>query len=44
MFAGQFLEELKKHNLAIDHVVPLHGTVAPYAQFVKEASAPVPAS
>ena len=44
MFAGPFLEELKKHNLAIDHVVPLHGTIAPYAQFVKEASAPVPVS
>ena len=37
MFAGQFLEELKKHNLAVDRVVPLHGTIAPYAQFLKEA-------
>jgi glyoxylase-like metal-dependent hydrolase (beta-lactamase superfamily II) len=44
MFAGAFLEELKKHNLAVDRVVPLHGAIAPYAQFVKDASAPVPAS
>ena len=44
MFAGQFLEELKKHNLAVDRVVPLHGAIAPYAQFVKEAAAPVPTS
>jgi glyoxylase-like metal-dependent hydrolase (beta-lactamase superfamily II) len=44
MYAGALLEELKKHNLAIDRVVPLHGMIAPYAQFVKEASAPVPVS
>ncbi len=44
MYAGGLLEELKKHKLAIDRVVPLHGMMAPYAQFVKEASAPVPAS
>ena len=31
-------------SCAIDRVVPLHGTIAPYAQFVKEASAPVPVS
>ena len=43
MYAGGLLEELKKHKLAIDRVVPLHGMIAPYAQFVKEASAPVPA-
>jgi glyoxylase-like metal-dependent hydrolase (beta-lactamase superfamily II) len=44
MYASALLEELKKHNLAIDRVVPLHGMIAPYAQFVKEASAPVPTS
>ena len=44
MYAGGLLEELKKHKLAIDRVVPLHGMIAPYAQFVKEASAPVPVS
>ena len=39
MFAGGFLGEVKKRNLRIDRIVPLHGKVAPYAQFVKEASA-----
>jgi len=39
MFAGGFLEEVKKRNLRINRIVPLHGKVAPYAQFVKEASA-----
>lgn len=44
MYAGEFLAALKPRNLRIDRVVPLHGKVAPYAQFVKEASAPVPAA
>jgi glyoxylase-like metal-dependent hydrolase (beta-lactamase superfamily II) len=44
MYAGALLEELKKHNIAIDRVVPLHGMIGTYAQFVKEASAPVPVS
>jgi glyoxylase-like metal-dependent hydrolase (beta-lactamase superfamily II) len=39
MFAGGFLEELKKRNLRIDRIVPLHGMVVPYAQFVKDATA-----
>jgi len=42
MFAAPLLEELKKRNLRIDRMVPLHAKVAPYAQFVKEASLPVP--
>jgi glyoxylase-like metal-dependent hydrolase (beta-lactamase superfamily II) len=44
MFAGRFLEELKKRNLRIDRIVPLHGKVVPYAQFVKEATSPSPTS
>jgi hypothetical protein len=40
MYAGNFFQELKKRNLRIDRVVPLHGKVVPYAQFVKEATAP----
>lgn len=44
MFAGHFMEELKKRTLRIDRIVPLHAKVAPYAQFVKEASMPVPAT
>ena len=39
-FANHFLGELKKRNLRIDRVAPLHGKIVPYAQFVKEASAP----
>ena len=42
MFAGHFLGELKKRNLRIDRVVPLHAKIVPYAQFVKEATAPPP--
>jgi len=43
-FAGHFLGELKARNLRIDRMVPLHAKIAPYAQFVKEASAPPPAT
>jgi glyoxylase-like metal-dependent hydrolase (beta-lactamase superfamily II) len=43
-FAAHFLGELKKRNLRIDRMVPLHANIAPYAQFVKEASAPPPAA
>jgi len=42
MFAAPLLEELKKRNLRIDRIVPLHAKPAPWAQFVKEASLPVP--
>src|SRR6185436_7201261 len=44
MFAGKFLEDVKARNLRIDRIAPLHGAVVPYAQFVKEASAPPPAT
>jgi glyoxylase-like metal-dependent hydrolase (beta-lactamase superfamily II) len=44
MFAGHFLQELKKRNLRIDRIVPLHAKPAPWAQFVKEASMPVPSA
>ena len=37
-FTPTFVPELKKHNLRIDRVVPLHGKVVPYAQFMKEAT------
>lgn len=40
MFAGEFLANLKPRNLRVVRVAPLHGMVAPYAQFLKEASAP----
>ncbi len=44
MYAARFLDEVKKRNLRIDRIVPLHGKVAPYAQFVKEATPAQPAS
>jgi glyoxylase-like metal-dependent hydrolase (beta-lactamase superfamily II) len=44
MYAAGFLEQLKQRNLRIDRVVPLHGMVATYAQFVKDAAAPLPAT
>ena len=40
MFAGRFLEDLKKRNLRVDRIVPLHGKIVPYAQLVKDATAP----
>jgi glyoxylase-like metal-dependent hydrolase (beta-lactamase superfamily II) len=38
MFAGRFLEDLKKRNLRVDRIVPLHGKIVPYAQLVKDAT------
>ena len=40
MFAGRFLEDLKKRNLRVDRIIPLHGKIVPYAQLVKDATAP----
>ncbi len=42
MFADGFLAELKQHKLPIDRIAPLHGTVATYAQFLKDAAVPAP--
>ncbi len=38
-FAAKFLEDVKARNLRIERIVPLHGTVVPYAQFEKDATA-----
>jgi glyoxylase-like metal-dependent hydrolase (beta-lactamase superfamily II) len=40
MFAGRFLEDLKKRNLRVERIVPLHGKIVPFAQLVKDASRP----
>ena len=40
MFATRFLEDLKKLNLRVDRIVPLHGKIVPYAQLVKDAARP----
>ena len=40
MFAARFLQDLQKRKLRVDTIVPLHGTIVPYAQMVKDAAAP----
>ena len=40
MFAARFLDDLKKRNLRVDRIVPLHGKIVPYAQLVKDAARP----
>jgi hypothetical protein len=40
MFAAAFLDDLKKRNLRVDRIVPLHGKIVPYAQLVKDAGGP----
>ena len=39
MFAAQFVEDLKKRNLRVDRIVPLHGKIVPYAQLLNDAAA-----
>lgn len=39
MFAGRFIDDLKKRNLRVDRIVPLHGKIVPYSQMVKDAAA-----
>lgn len=42
-FAANFLENVKKRNLRVDRIVPLHGKIAPYSELVKTVqSQPVP--
>jgi glyoxylase-like metal-dependent hydrolase (beta-lactamase superfamily II) len=38
-YAANLLENIKKHNLKIDRIVPIHGTVARYAEFLKAVPA-----
>jgi glyoxylase-like metal-dependent hydrolase (beta-lactamase superfamily II) len=40
VYAADLLEDVQARNIRVDRVIPLHGQPAPYAQFVKEASAP----
>jgi glyoxylase-like metal-dependent hydrolase (beta-lactamase superfamily II) len=40
MFVARFLEDLKKRNLRVDRIIPLHGKIVPYAQLIKDATAP----
>jgi glyoxylase-like metal-dependent hydrolase (beta-lactamase superfamily II) len=41
MFAGRFLEDLKRRNLRVERIVPLHGKIVPYSQLVKDAGGPL---
>jgi glyoxylase-like metal-dependent hydrolase (beta-lactamase superfamily II) len=34
-YAANLLENIQKRNLRVDKVVPLHGTIAPFAELVK---------
>ena len=34
-YAANLLENIKRHNLKIDRIVPIHGTIARYADFLK---------
>ena len=38
-YAANLLENIKKHNLRVDRVVPLHGTIAPFSELVKTQAA-----
>ena len=35
---GRFLEDLKKRNLRVERIVPLHEKIVPYGQMVKDAT------
>jgi glyoxylase-like metal-dependent hydrolase (beta-lactamase superfamily II) len=37
MFAARFVQDLKKRNLRVERIVPLHGKIVPYMQLVKDA-------
>ncbi len=43
-YAAKFLDDVRARNLRVDRVIPLHGAPAPFAQFVKEAATPAPAT
>jgi glyoxylase-like metal-dependent hydrolase (beta-lactamase superfamily II) len=38
MFLRPFVEDLKKRNLRVETIVPLHGTIVSYAQMLKDAA------
>jgi glyoxylase-like metal-dependent hydrolase (beta-lactamase superfamily II) len=38
-YARNLLENIRQHNLKIDRIVPIHGTVATYADFLKAVPA-----
>jgi hypothetical protein len=38
-YAANLLENIRKHNLRVDRVVPLHGTIVPFSELVKTQAA-----
>jgi glyoxylase-like metal-dependent hydrolase (beta-lactamase superfamily II) len=34
-YAANLLENIKKHNLKVDKILPIHGTVAPFSELLK---------
>jgi glyoxylase-like metal-dependent hydrolase (beta-lactamase superfamily II) len=34
-YAANLLETIKKHNLQVDRIVPIHGTVVPFSELLK---------
>ena len=34
-YAANLLENIQKRNLRVDRIVPLHGTITPFAELVK---------
>jgi glyoxylase-like metal-dependent hydrolase (beta-lactamase superfamily II) len=38
-YAANLLENIKRHNLKIDRIVPIHGTIARYADFLRAVPA-----
>ena len=40
MFAARFVDDLKKRNLRVDRIVPLHGKIVAYEQLLEDAARP----
>ena len=38
-YAANLIENIKKRNLQVDRIVPLHGTIAPYSELLKTQTA-----
>ncbi|MBI3403644.1 MAG: MBL fold metallo-hydrolase [Acidobacteria bacterium] len=38
-YTANLLENIKRHDLKIDRIVPIHGAIAPYAEFLKAVPA-----
>jgi glyoxylase-like metal-dependent hydrolase (beta-lactamase superfamily II) len=41
-YAANLLENIDRRKLRVDRIVPLHGTIAPFAELVKLRGAPTP--